>query len=383
MQGVASNTVVLSSNTSWYLYNFRASTIQALLNAGYKVVCLSPADDYSQKLADLGCEWIPLPMDNAGTHPVKDLGLLWRFYRCYRKLKPLVVFHFTIKNNVYGTWAARALGIPAVNNVSGLGTAFIRSGVVAGVVRALYRLSQPFAYKVFCQNPEDLDLLKSRRLVPARRLALLPGSGVDLNRFNPGLLLARPNGSPLRVLYAGRMLADKGLHELIEAVQYINSKGVVCTLDLCGFAGVGNVSSIGDSLLQQWAQLPGVRWLGPSDNMPAVYANADAVVLPSYREGMPRSLLEAAAMGLPVVATNVPGCRHIVKHGENGLLCEARSAGALRHALEQMLEMTEVRRCAMGLAGRKRVEADFSEQRVVDAALNVVQSIEKTAQISL
>lgn len=368
-------TITLSANTSWYLYNFRASTIRALVAAGHRVVCLSPPDAYGPRLPGLGCEWRPLPMDNAGTHPGRDLALLGRFLRHYRQLRPAVAFHFTLKNNVYGTWAARALGIPAVNNVSGLGTAFIRTGPVAVVVRWLYRLSQPLAYRVFCQNAEDLELLRQRRLVPAERLALLPGSGVDLQRFHPRLRVAPAPGAPLRLLYAGRMLADKGLHELIEAVGRINAQGVRCQLSLCGFAGAGNVSAIGEDVLRQWAQSPGVRWLGPSDDMPGVYAQADAVVLPSYREGLPRSLLEAGAMGLPVVATDVPGCRHVVSHGVNGLLCQARNADSLHSALEQLLAMTAPERAALGAAGRARVEAEFDEQPVVKAALDVVDEV--------
>jgi len=436
-------TVTLSANTSWYLFNFRASTIRALVAAGHRVVCLSPPDDYGPRLPSLGCEWQPLPMDNAGTHPGRDLALLGRFLRHYARLRPAVAFHFTIKNNVYGTWAARALGVAAVNNVSGLGTAFIRPGAVAAVVRALYRLSQPLAHRVFCQNTEDFDLLRARRLVPAARLALLPGSGVDLQRFHPGLRVrvgratavpdtsacnlglcvrggrttsmadtpagqpdlrvrggqasgagagagclpdaaaevsanepgVRGKPAPLRLLYAGRMLADKGLHELIAAVDRLNAQGVRCELSLCGFAGAENVSAISEEVLKQWAQRPGVRWLGPSDDMPSIYAQADAVVLPSYREGMPRSLLEAAAMGLPAVATDVPGCRHIVTHGVNGLLCEARSADALHAALEQLLAMSAAEREAMGAAGRARVEAEFDEQLVVRAAVDVVEEV--------
>jgi glycosyltransferase involved in cell wall biosynthesis len=170
-------------------------------------------------------------------------------------------------------------------------------------------------------------------------------------------------------------VADKGLHELMEAVGRLNADGVRCELSLCGFAGAENVSAIGEAQLQQWAQRPGVRWLGPSDDMPSVYAQADAVVLPSYREGMPRSLLEAAAMGLPAVATDVPGCRHIVTHGVNGLLCQARSADSLWEALEQLLAMTDAEREALGAAGRSRVEAEFDEQRVVQAALDVVDEV--------
>lgn len=368
-------TITLSANTSWYLFNFRASTIRALVAAGHRVVCLSPPDDYGPRLASLGCEWLPLPMDNAGTHPVRDLALLWRLMRHYRRLRPVVAFHFTIKNNVYGTWAARFLGVAAVNNVSGLGTAFIRPGPVAALVRLLYRLSQPLAHRVFCQNAEDFELLRQRRLVPATRLRLLPGSGVDVQRFHPDLRLGRKQGAPLRLLYAGRMLADKGLYELIEAVGRINAGSVRCEMSLCGFAGAQNVSAIDEHQLQQWAQRPGVRWLGPSDDMPRVYAQADAVVLPSYREGMPRSLLEAAAMGLPAVATDVPGCRHIVAHGVNGLLCEARSADALHGALDQLLSMTDAERDALGAAGRKRVIAEFDEQLVVNSALDVVNEV--------
>lgn len=359
------------------MYNFRASTVRALVAAGYRVVCLSPPDDYGPRLASLGCEWRPLPMDNAGSNPLRDLDLLLRFWRHYRELRPVAAFHFTIKNNVYGTWAARALGIPAINNVSGLGTAFIRQGWVARVVRLLYRLSQPLAWRVFCQNREDFDLLLQRRLVPASRLALLPGSGVDLQRFHPALRQPRAPGAPLRLLYAGRMLADKGLHELIEAVGHINTLGVRCELALCGFAGAENVSAIGETTLQQWAQRPGIYWLGPSDDMPSIYAQANAVVLPSYREGMPRSLLEAAAMGLPAVATDVPGCRHIVTDGMNGLLCAARSADALVDVLERLLSMSEAERAAFGAAGRARVEAEFDEQLVVKAALDVVEEVSR------
>lgn len=367
--------VTISANTSWYLYNFRASTIRAFVDAGYRVICLSPPDAYSNRLTELGCEWRPLPMDNASTNPAKDIALLYRFRKLYRELRPAVAFHFTIKNNVYGTWAARSLGIPSVNNVSGLGTAFIRQGFLASVVRSLYKTSQPLAYRVFCQNLEDFELLVSRRLVPSSRLKLLPGSGVDLMRYHPNLRIPRPDGSPFRLLYAGRMLADKGLNELIEAIGRINDGAVRVELSLCGFAGAENVSAIQESTLQDWAQRPGVRWIGPSDNMPDDYADADAVVLPSYREGMPRSLLEAAAMGLPVVTTDVPGCRHIVTHGVNGLLCEARSATSLQAAIEQMISLSDDERSVMGAAGRSRVEAEFDEKIVVEAALKVVREI--------
>jgi len=366
-------TVTLSSNASWYLFNFRASTIRAFLDCGYRVVCLSPEDEYSAKLVSMGCEWIALTIDNSGSNVVKDASLLWRFISHYRDLRPVAAFHFTIKNNVYGTWAASLLGIPAVNNVSGLGTAFIHRGMVPMIVRGLYRLSQPLAHRVFCQNEEDYRLLSESGLVPDDRLKLLPGSGVDLQRFRPELRLS--HSGPFRFLYAGRILADKGLHELLDAVYWINRDGVRCKLWLCGLPFAQNVSAIPDAVVKEWSSRPGVLWLGPSDSIEDMYRQVDCVVLPSYREGMPRSLLEAGAMGLPVISTNVPGCRNVVQNGVNGLLCEARDSVSLHEALLRMLAMDDEERSLMGAAGRKKVEEEFDEQLVVQAALDVLDEL--------
>ena len=366
-------TIALSANTSWYLYNFRTSTIRRLQAEGFRVVCLSPLDDYSEQLeSELGCHWYPLKMDNQGSNPIRDLGLVYRFWRFYRRERPVAALHFTIKNNVYGTWAARAAGVPALNNVSGLGTAFIRTGPVAAIVRLLYRTSQPLAQHVFCQNEEDHRLLVDKRLVPANRLELLPGSGVNLERFHPDK--HRVHEGPFLFLYAGRMLADKGLYELVAAMRQINAQGVVCKLWLCGFADVENVSAISETQLAQWAEEPGIEWLGPTDAIEEVLAQADALVLPSYREGMPRSVLEAGAMGLPVVTTNVPGCRNVVTNGVNGLLCEARDSQALEQAMRTMLAMSSEARQRLGDNGRKLVAEKFDENLVVKATLGAIKA---------
>jgi glycosyltransferase involved in cell wall biosynthesis len=337
------------------------------------VVCLSPRDDYSQKLVDqLHCEWRLLVMNNQGRNPFRDAGLVLQFWRHYRALKPVAALHFTIKNNVYGTWAARSLGVPAINNVSGLGTAFIRSGLVSSIVRLLYKTSQPLAHRVFCQNEEDLAQLVDNRLVPRERLELLPGSGVDLERFHP--TLKKSHSGVFRFLYAGRMLADKGLNELLAAVCELNTGGLQCSLWLSGFADVENVSSFSSQQLSEWGSEPGVEWLGPSDSMEQVYASVDCVVLPSYREGMPRSLLEAGAMGLPVVATDVPGCRAIVEDGFNGLLCEVKSSTSLRSVMQKMLAMGDAERARMGANGRALVSKKYDENLVVEATLRAIEA---------
>lgn len=363
--------VCLSANTSWYLYNFRGSTIAALQRSGFEVICIAPEDEYSAKLvAEFGCQWLPLAMDNQGSNPINELRVFTQFYRIYRRVKPRVALHFTIKNNVYGTWAASLLGVPAINNVSGLGTAFIHKGFVGLAVRWLYRLSFPLAFRVFCQNEEDADLLTRNKFVAAKKLTLLPGSGVDTERFTPAVNKSR--GVPFTFIYAGRMLADKGLFELIDAMQAINAQSTQCQLLLCGFVDVKNKTAISREQMQRWQQLPYIHYIGSSDVMEREYAKADCVVLPSYREGMPRSLLEAGAMALPSVATNVPGCRNIIEHGVNGLLCEPRSARSLQTSMQCLLSMSEADIATMGNAARDKVCQQFSEATVVQLTLAAV-----------
>lgn len=367
--------ICFSANTSWYLYNFRRDTIIQLIRCGYRVFCIAPEDDYSQRLVgELGITFIPLVMDNSGNNPVKDLVTAWRFFRIYRQYKPVVVFHFTIKNNIYGTLAAKALGIPAVNNVSGLGTAFIHSGWVGRIVRGLYRVSQPFAYRVFCQNSEDQLLLIKHKLVHADRLKLLPGSGVDLNRFRP---VEQPTVSDhFRFLYVGRMLGDKGLRELVSAFVMVRSRGIKAELKLVGFADAKNKSAITRQELHHWQEQHGVEWLGSTDTIEDVLAQADCVVLPSYREGLPRSLLEACAMALPVIATDVPGCRSVVCHNKNGMLCQPKDPVSLAEAMAAMVSLPESSRREMGRCGRSLVGKHFSQTLVVQAYMEVVEQLE-------
>ncbi|MDK9737721.1 glycosyltransferase family 4 protein [Vibrio sp. D404a] len=370
------NKVVLSANTSWYLYNFRSSTINAFQKNGFKVVCLSPVDGYSQKLVDeLGCEWFHLEMDNKGSNPIKDLALVYRLFWFYRKVKPVVVFNFTIKNNIYGTWASRLNGVKAINNVSGLGTAFINNNLTSKVVKLLYRLSQPFASKVFCQNPEDMEVLISNKLVHKNKLTLLPGSGVNIYDFEPSIKVNRDVTEPFRFLFVGRMLGDKGVRELISAAHKLAESGYIFTLDLCGFAGVDNASALSCDELKELSKSDYINWIGPSNTIAQVYANADCVVLPSYREGMPRTLLEAGAMGLPSITTDVPGCKHVITHGFNGLLCKVKSSDSLYKKMVTMLQLDDESYSRMCLNSRSRIEKDYDEQIVVQHALDSVMKI--------
>jgi glycosyltransferase involved in cell wall biosynthesis len=376
-QVTRATTICLSANTSWYLYNFRSSTIKALVGNGYRVVCLSPRDEHSPHFSLLGAEWRHLPMHASGANPIRDLVTLAYFLWTYFVLRPRIAFHFTVKNNIYGTLAASAFRIPAINNISGLGWSFLHSGLVAAVVRILYRITQHLAYRIYCQNSDDLLLLQQSNLAPADRLALMPGSGVDLSRFSPTLKRLRSTSGPLRILFAGRLLYDKGLVELFDAVARINASQFRYRLVVCGIRVPRNRSAVDHDLLRKWMQRPYVEWLASTDDMPRVYSTVDAVVLPSYREGLPRTLLEAGAMGLPAIATNVPGCRQIITHKVNGLLCEPQDAASLYAVLETFLLMSDQEREQMGLSARARVVAEYDEQSVVKTTLELVGRFER------
>lgn len=364
-----SRRIVLVSNTAWYLFNFRRGLISALLERGDQVIGAAPADNFSQRLSALGCEVVDLPMDNMGTSPLRDLATWGRFRRTYLELTPDVVLHFTIKPVIYGTLAARSLGVPVVNTITGLGTAFLRGGPVQAVVERLYRVSQRWPTRIFFQNPDDLGLFVGRGLVPKDRVARLPGSGVDLERFAPR---HGPTGTAPVFLLIARLLWDKGVREFAEAARVLRREDPRLRFQLLGPLGVANQTAVSKVDLDRWVSEGLVEFLGETDDVRPWIEQADCVVLPSYREGTPRTLLEAAAMGRPVIATDVPGCREVLTDGVTGLLCRVRDSVDLADKMRQMAGLAPELRAAMGMAGRAKMEWEFDQRIVIDRYLEAI-----------
>jgi glycosyltransferase involved in cell wall biosynthesis len=223
---------------------------------------------------------------------------------------------------------------------------------------------------VFCQNPDDYDTLLQYNLVPQAKLILLPGSGVDIELFTPSL--RREKTEKFKFLFAGRILKDKGIIELIEAFNCINQSEFPCSLTLCGFASSDNISAIGKATIHDWERNSNIKWIGSSDDMPNVYALADCVVLPSYREGMPRSLLEAGAMGLPSITTDVPGCRNIIKDKFNGYICRVKDVKDLYNAMITVLRLTDDELTQISINAREHVEKHYNEGIVINQAISAV-----------
>ncbi|OQM77584.1 glycosyltransferase family 4 protein [Manganibacter manganicus] len=364
--------ILLSSNTSWSIVNFRSGLIRALVKEGCDVVVACPVDTYTERLARLGCRHIPLAMDNKGTNPFRDAVLFLRYLRLMRRERPNVFFGWTIKPNVYGSLAARGLTIPAINNIAGLGVAFSRQGWLNRTVKLLYRVALARSACVFFQNPDDRGLFLRSGLAHAAQARLLPGSGVDLVRFAPAFSVPSEDG-PVFILIA-RMLWDKGVGEYVEAARQVRARVPRARFRLLGFLDVENRSAIPRKTMESWVREGIAEYLGVTDDVRPHIAAADCVVLPSYYpEGTPRSLLEGAAMGRPLITTDTPGCRTVVDDGINGWLCKARDAGDLTGKMMRFVELSQEQRAEMGRQSRLKAEREFDERLVIKSCLEAVR----------
>jgi glycosyltransferase involved in cell wall biosynthesis len=368
------NTVVISINTSWNVVNFRKGLIEALRSHGYDVVIMAPRDEYSSLTAAIGCRYVELEMDNSGTSPLRDMVLLWRYWRLLRRERPLAFVGFTIKPNVFGSIAANLNGIAVINNISGLGTAFVRGGLLLRIAKALYRVALARSKMVFFQNDDDRMLFVDAHLVHKERTALLPGSGIDLVRFVPSSEVRTRSGAIVFLLMA-RLLWDKGVGEFIEAARLVRQELPGARFQLLGFLDVENRTAVSRRHVEQWVGEGLVEYLGSTDDVRPFLSAADCVVLPSYREGTPRSLLEAAAMGKPLIATDVPGCREVVDHAVNGFLCKVRDPDDLASKMIEFAMMDDASRVGMGARSRNKVERQFSETIVIEKYMRQIEKL--------
>ena len=379
-KGARSNgppSILISANSFWNIANFRAGLVEALVARGYWVVIAAP--DANPNWARMrGVEAVEIAVDRSGLNPFTDAALWLDYLWLFRRTRADIFLGFTAKPNIYGSLAARLAGVSSLPNVSGLGTAFMSDGLLSRFVSLLYRLAFRGCPTVFFQNPDDRDLFLDRKIVRDGQARLLPGSGVDLDKFAPASL---PPEGPLQFLFIGRLLGDKGVHDFIEAARLLKAEQPDWRFQLLGAIDEGNRSGIRVEELRRWVEQGTVEHLGHVEDVRPYIAAAAAVVLPSYREGMPRSLLEAAAMARPLVVTDVPGNRQIVDHGVNGLLCEVRNPQSLAQAIRQMGRMGEDQRTEMGRAGRALVERDYGEERVVEAYLEVLSQLPSSVRV--
>lgn len=364
--------VAIVLNTSWNIVNFRMNLIHSLHAQGYEVHTIAPTDDYTHQLVEAGCTHHALKMDSRGANPIKDSALIFELFTIYRRVKPDVILHYTIKPNVYGSIAAALLKIPVVNNVCGLGTVFLKNDMISAMAMILYKISFRFPKKVFFQNPDDLNLFIDKKLVAKHTVDLLPGSGIDLEKFKPVLF---QRNKQFTFLLISRLITDKGVLEYIEAVKKLRSEGVSAHFQILGAKDPEHKRGIKSEIINEWITSGTVEYLGTTADVRQFIQNADCIVLPSYREGTPRTLLEAASSSKPIIATNVPGCNQVVDDNVNGLLCRLKDADDLAEKMRTMTQFSNDELMTMGNNGRLKMEREFDESIVINKYLGALTAL--------
>jgi glycosyltransferase involved in cell wall biosynthesis len=339
---------------------------------GYEVCIATPPGDGVEQIMENGLLYRQVSLSRSGANPLAELRTIWNLYQLYRELQPLIVHHVTIKPVLYGTLAARMARVSAVvNAISGLGFVFLARGLFSAMARSAVLASYRWLFSrkrlwVIVQNRDDYDFLLDKRCLSRNKIELIRGSGVDVEHF---AMSAERDGQPLIVL-PGRMLWDKGVGEFVEAAQQLHRMGIKARFALVGGIDPNNPESVPVKRLAEWAREGDVEWWGNRQDMPDIYRDAHIVCLPSYREGLPKVLLEAAASGRAIVATDVPGCREAVLEGENGFLVPARQSGPLATALQRLILDPSLRQ-SMGQKGRTMAEAEFSITQVIEHHLDI------------
>lgn len=368
--------IAIVLNTSWNIYNFRMNFVRKLIAQGYEIHTIAPHDDYTHLLEEEGCIHHKIRMDSRGANPIKDSALIAELFFIYRKVKPDIILHYTIKPNVYGTIAASLLRIPVINNVCGLGTVFLKNDLVSFVAMMLYKISFRFAKKVFFQNPDDLKLFLDKKLVPSKAVDLVPGSGIDLSRFKPAHF---KRNKKFTFLLISRLITDKGILEYIEAVKKLRLSGLDAKFQILGAMDPEHKRGIQVATVQGWIDSGTVEYLGTTNDVRQFIDQADCVVLPSYREGTPRTLLEAASSSKPIIATDVPGCNHVVINDYNGLLCKLKDADDLADKMKTMQGFNDETLKKFGENGRAKMEAEYDESLVIKKYLETLNNLRQAS----
>lgn len=373
--------VILSANTEWYLYNFRLSLARRLRSLGCEVVLVSPPGRFAEKLQQAGFRWIEWNLGRKTVAPWRELGSLIQAWKVYRREKPDLVHHHTIKPVLYGSLAARLAGVPVrVNSITGRGYVFLgkdrRAGLIKALVMPAYRLALGGkGCGAIFENQGDRQYFLSEKLIKPQQAWLIEGVGVDEVTFTP---LPEPAGSPVIVL-AARLLWDKGVGELVEAARLLKDTGA--RVALVGEPDEGNPKAIPLATIESWRSQGLVEWWGWHDDMSEVYKKCHIVALPSYYEGVPTVLLEAASCGRPLVASDIPGCRAVVQDGVNGFLVPVRDAQVLAEALRKLVVDPDLR-ARMGAAGRALILEKHTQDHVNQATLDVYAELAGAANVS-
>lgn len=366
-------TVLITSNYAWTIFNFRMPLIKRLRSEGYHVIVLTQFDGYEGYIAQEVNQIRNLLISRKGLNPFLDSLTILDFVKTLIICKPDILMPFTIKPLIYSSIAAKLTNVRSIVMITGLGTAFASDSWLKKLVITLYRFALSSVPIVIFQNDDDKNIFLKERIVNENVCRMSPGSGVDLDKFS---YTDVPEGKSINFLFIGRVIWDKGVKEFVDAARNIRLNYPNAHFQILGPLGVENRTSVSNLKVEEWQEEGVIEYLGETDNVLKYLKKASCIVLPSYREGTSRVLLEAAAVGRPIIASNVPGCREIVDDGVNGYLCDSKDYVSLSKKIELMLNLPYDLRKEMGIKGREKVELKFNQDIVCDIYVNAIKECE-------
>lgn len=368
-------TIALVTNTTWNIYNFRQNLIDKFISEGYEVVVIAPIDEYihyKEKYPEVRHFNLRM-MDRDGMNPFKDFLLILELIQKYRKVRPDIILHFTNKPNIFGAFAAWIAGVKSIAVVTGLGYAFINKGVARRIIQYLYKWTAPFHRKFIFENIEDRQLFAHLKIVPLSDSVSVKGCGVNIVDFAP-----RPasfESNKLVFTFIGRMLYDKGIREFVEAARIIKSKYNDVEFWVIGELDAKNPATMDKEELVRWVEEKIVNYLGFLQDVRPAIEQSTCIVLPTYREGMPRVVTEAMSMAKPVITSDTAGCRETVDDGVNGYLVKVKDVQGLVSAMEKFIELDDTEKIEMGLKGRKKAIAEFDDKIIATHIFKIITEV--------
>lgn len=362
--------VLLLGNHGFAIYNFRKELIKELLDNGYEVYISLPKDEKTQVMVDWGCKFVETNIDRRGTNPTTDFKLVLHYVQMIKRIKPDVVLTYTIKPNLYGGMACRQLNVPYITNITGLGSGFSKESMLKNFLSIMYKISLKKSSCVFFQNTEDMKTLKKNNIIKGHS-ELIPGSGVNLNEFK---FKQFPDDDILNFIFIGRIMKDKGIDQYLEAAKIIKQKYPNTQFNVIGF--IEKTQPHYNDMIQDYQDKDYINYLGYQSEVKPFIESAHCLIQPSHGgEGMSNVLLETAAIGRVLIASNIPGCRETIDEGKNGYIFEAKNSNSLVGKIEIFIKSTYAEKAEMGKNSREKVEQEFDRKIVVKAYMEKINHI--------
>ena len=362
--------IAINYNSAQYVYLFRLGLIERLKKEKYNVTIICTKDDYTDELEKLGLKIETIKLNPTGNNFITDLIYLFSLIKILSKNKISLCLNFTIKPNVYGTIASSLLGIKSISTITGLGTSFIKNGVVSIIARFLYKFSLRYSDVVVFQNKDDRELFLSKKICSYENSLLVPGSGINTSIFKTDI---KNTSNKLHFMYIGRLIKEKGILEFLGAFRKIVKENKNIQVSIIGESD--HRCPLSEAEILEYKKQYGFKFYGNLKDVKKMIEISDCIVLPSYREGTSRVLLEASSLNRPCIASNVPGCNNVVIDGHNGFLCRVKSIESLYNCIQKFINLRDSERTKMGENSRIHVKNNFEEKMVLDSYMSNIDKI--------